>query len=144
MSNNRPNNSARKTYYKVMRPNLTSVNGLSSVQYYKGEWVTAPGKSRLFLFDSLKAAKRFASIQTDRFNQQRELVIHECAAETVAPLQFRARVGFDSFDFEYFWWKMESTNLKSFYSPFQTPFGTVGAKAVKVGRCVKKYLAPKE
>lgn len=50
-----------KIYYKVVRgvSQLFSARSEYSVEYKVNEWTEAPGNTRLFLFDSLEAAKDF-------------------------------------------------------------------------------------
>lgn len=54
-----------KTYYKVVKDDLTSADVLDSesyrtlVQYKVNEWVEAPEGTRLFVFDNLCDAKGF-------------------------------------------------------------------------------------
>ena len=58
-----------KIYYKAVRPNLKSACNAAhdafsgfrkNVQYKVNEWVKAPDDTRLFVFDNLDKAKRFA------------------------------------------------------------------------------------
>lgn len=49
-----------KTYYKVVNGHsLTSARAITPVSYAVGEWTNAPIDTRLFVFDSLKEAKKF-------------------------------------------------------------------------------------
>ena len=50
-----------KKHYKVVAKSLWSARyiGRSAVRYKIGEWVDAPDNTRLFVFDSLKEARKF-------------------------------------------------------------------------------------
>lgn len=50
-----------KKYYKVVSKSLWSARaiGCAAVRYEIGEWVDAPENTRLFVFDSLKEARKF-------------------------------------------------------------------------------------
>lgn len=49
-----------KTYYKVVDGHhLISARAYTPVSYTVGEWTNAPIDTRLFVFDSLKEAKKF-------------------------------------------------------------------------------------
>lgn len=50
-----------KKHYKVVSKSLWSARaiGCAAVRYEIGEWVDAPDNTRLFVFDSLKEARKF-------------------------------------------------------------------------------------
>ena len=56
-----------KKHYKVVSKNLWSARaiGCMAVRYKIGEWVDAPENTRLFVFDSLKEARKFHDRQSE-------------------------------------------------------------------------------
>lgn len=89
-----------KVYYKVVKSyDLSSARTSSSPVWYKlKEWIEAPKGTRLFLFDSLEAAKNFADMDEE---------IYTCQAQYTA-VGYGANYGYDKSSF----WDFVAKNSK--------------------------------
>lgn len=76
-----------KKHYKVVTKDFWSARafGRTAVKYKIGEWVDAPGNTRLFVFDSLEEARKFYEWDSED--------IYECEVKGGIKLPGCARIG---------------------------------------------------